>query len=111
MAPGVQHSCPCIQALRYVIAPNHLGRGPTVPAVPFPHTGVAGGHQPRDGRRAVTPAILSTYTSNQARHSSYPSNRPMKWIFAFFIVGAASFASDFATGQAARLVIGQSSFT
>jgi hypothetical protein len=35
----------------------------------------------------------------------------MKWILAFFIVGAASFASDFTTGQAARLVIGQSSFT
>ncbi len=35
----------------------------------------------------------------------------MKWIFAFFIVAAASFASDFTTGQAARLVIGQSSFT
>ena len=60
MAPGVQYSRPCIQALRYVVAPNHLGRGPAVPAVPFPHTGVAGGHQPRGGRLAVTPAIIDT---------------------------------------------------
>lgn len=36
----------------------------------------------------------------------------MKGIFAIFIAAAASFASDFTTGQAARLVIGQpDSFT
>ena len=35
----------------------------------------------------------------------------MKWICAIFLTAAACFASDFTTGQAARLVIGQTSFT
>jgi uncharacterized protein (TIGR03437 family) len=35
----------------------------------------------------------------------------MKWICAIFLIAAACFASDFTTGQAARLVIGQTSFT
>src|ERR1700693_461241 len=70
MAPGVQPSGPCIQALRYVVAPDHLGRVPTVSAVPFPHTGVARGRQPRPGGMAVTPAILSTLNSIQTRHSN-----------------------------------------
>ncbi len=35
----------------------------------------------------------------------------MKWICVLFLAAAASFASDFTTGQAARLVIGQTSFT
>src|SRR5215469_10587421 len=35
----------------------------------------------------------------------------MKWICVFFLIEAACFASDFTTGQAARLVIGQTTFT
>ena len=35
----------------------------------------------------------------------------MKWICAFLLLGASGFASDFTTGQAARLVIGQTTFT
>ncbi len=35
----------------------------------------------------------------------------MKWICVFFLAAAASSATDFTTGQAARLVIGQTSFT
>jgi hypothetical protein len=35
----------------------------------------------------------------------------MKWICVLFLIEAACFASDFTTGQAARLVIGQTTFT
>ncbi|MGA7241324.1 MAG: IPT/TIG domain-containing protein [Bryobacteraceae bacterium] len=35
----------------------------------------------------------------------------MKWICVLFLIAAACFASDFTNGQAARLVIGQTSFT
>ena len=35
----------------------------------------------------------------------------MKWICGIFLIAAACLASDFTTGQAARLVIGQTSFT
>src|SRR5260370_3428511 len=72
--------------------------------VPILHTGVTLGHH-------TAPAQSLAIIDDSRTRLSGPTTLRMKCISIFLFSAAAVCAADFTTGQAARLVIGQSTFT
>ena len=61
-----------------------------------------------ESERGRTPAIIETY---KTLLKCVLQTLRMKCTFVLFLMAVAAFAADFTTGQAARLVIGQETFT